>query len=160
MRTALRPLFCVAAAFGLLWSTTAQAVPSDDTNQRGNGNGRGHGITLSARPAVVDFIISHLERGVGRGDDCASSLRGCARSGRVENEAVSPPGLRLAWAGQGWAGRVSLREFSNVRIEPVRLRPALTPANPIPEPQAALVFMVGIGIVATHIRRRSTSVSR
>lgn len=147
MRTALRSLFCLTAAFGLLWSTTAQAVPSDATNHRGHENGRGNSITLSARSAVVDFIISHR----GRGDTCESSLWGCIRSGRVEADAVvAPPQLP-----RGWSAHFTLRNLDHGLIERVRIRPGpgATVSSPIPEPQAALVFMVGFGIVATRIRR-------
>lgn len=147
MRTVLRSLLCLTATLGILWSTNAQAVPSDATNHRGHENGRGNSITLSALPAPFGLVFSHG----GLGDTCESSLWGCIRSGRVEADAVvAPPQLP-----RGWSAHFTLRNLDHGLIERVRIRPGpgATVSSPIPEPQAALVFMVGFGIVATRIRR-------
>jgi hypothetical protein len=146
MRSALRPVLCLTATLGMLWSTNAQAVPSDATNP--HGNGRGHDITLSARTAPFGLIFSQ----VGGGDACESSLWGCIRSGRVETDAAVAP----RQLPRGWSGQLTLRNSGHGLIERIRIRPGpgASVSSPVPEPQAALVFMVGLGIVATRIRRR------
>jgi len=161
MHPALRIFLCVTAALSLLWSANAQAVPfGSENNQsseyqnrgRGHGHGRGHdrhnAITRSARSAPFALTISHR----GRGDACDRSFWGCVRSRRVQSDAEAP---RNRGGHRGWTHRrlAQLRNHLRVAIEPVPVRPGTRPTSPIPEPQAALVFMVGIGIVATRIRR-------
>ena len=157
MHHALRTLLCAAATLGLLWSANAQAVPIGVENHRGSDSqDRGHAIARLARSAPFD--LSNMLR--GRGDACDHSFWGCVRSRRTAPEAstneVETRGHPSA--PSGWSNSLLVRlrnHLGGIAITPVPVRPgAPRPTSPIPEPQAALVFMVGMGIVGTRIRRR------
>jgi hypothetical protein len=155
-RTTLRSLLCVSVVLGLLWAANAQALPADYAHhRRSESRDRNLGdVNIIARRALTN--VSDLFQ-ITESDERATSRRGRRLAyGRGRGHGI--PSIRhqieIVRVHLGSHGRISTsRDFGTV--ERIEIRHRYRPTHPIPEPNAALVFMVGIGLAAVRLRRSS-----
>lgn len=127
------PLFAVMVvmAVGLLWSANAQALPH---GQNGYQQARSHSQTRGNIGSILSNIFS--------GRVAVSHEREGSSEGNTNvHERIS---RLVSMGGKIW------EHYVLPRIE--RIHDGPRPTTPVPEPQAAMLFAVGIGIVAARRR--------
>lgn len=121
-------------------------------------------ITFNDGPVVLNEVFySRLYRGevaTIHTDDYLGSVRGRGRGlglfGRSGNTRLGMSGIGTTQFVVSTYGRFSdfsLRGIDFDVFESVTGQPEQQPTHPVPEPRAALLFVFGIGIVATRLRR-------
>ena len=156
----LRSLVYASVVLGLLCAAGAQALPASfahhqRSEQRSESLNRNHGnVNIVVHRASTNLSdLFHMTDS----SEWANSRRG-RRLGHDNGRGHGIPSIRhrieVVRVHLGSHGRISsFRDFDT--FERIRIRHSDQPTQPIPEPHAALVFMVGIGIVAVRLRRSS-----
>lgn len=137
---AARILFASIVLIGMLWSANAQAIPMGAWNQGGDDSNRGSSIIAQ----IFGGRTSSFGGETGEGEP---------QTGPFGNHGGA--GLHLGQilhSAREWVATHSSAGGEFPHWDGGDVRPGPVGSTPVPEPSAAILFAVGVGVVATRRR--------